>query len=242
MNRTARSVFVAALALLSTAPALLAQGFGRSVAVDDGQVLVLKPGSGRGPAAAYVYERGADGEWTEVQRLGTDVTATTGEGLGPGLVVHDGLAMIASADPDVERAAHVFRRQADGTWTAVEPIPMDPGAGAGEAGAPSLDLAGLMRILVPPQRSLSTDGERVLVGSVAPQGTGEVTLIERAESGEWRVVSELAPGTGDLSGGYGSAVLLTPDRAFVGAPRQDGGSGVVYVLSLIHISEPTRPY
>jgi choice-of-anchor B domain-containing protein len=236
MNRTTHGLSIVAAGLLvvaglfgSAAP-LAAQGvFGRSVEIDGDQLLVLKPSAGRGAAAVYVYELGPDG-WTEVQRLGTDITTETGEGLGPGLVARDGLALIASADPDVRHAAHVFRRGADGTWTAVEPIPMDPGVEAVDAGAPQLDMAGLMRILVPPQRTLATDGERVLVGSVQTQGSGRAQLMERDdETGEWRIVEELTPASGDLSGGFGAAVLLTPERAFVGAPRQDDGAGVVYV-------------
>lgn len=235
MNRPARTLavgvsgFLATAALLATAAPLAAQGHGRSVAVDDGQILVLKPAAGRGPAAVLVYERGEDG-WMEVQRLGTAVTAETGEGMGPGLVARDGLAFVASADPDVARAAHVFRRNADGSWTAAEPVPMTPQVEDADEAAPQLDLAGLMRILVPPQRTLAADGQRVLVGSVRPQGTGEARLMERDEAtGQWRLIAELAPSDGDVSGGYGSAVLLTPDRALVGAPRQDDGAGVVYV-------------
>ncbi len=228
MNRIIQSTLLVALGLLATTLPLSAQGFGRSVAVDGEQILVLKPGASRGPAAVLVYERGPDG-WTEVQRLGADVTTATGEGLGPGLVAKGGLAMIAGADPDASTAAHVFERQPDGRWTAVEPIPMEPGA-APAGGEPQLDMDGLMSILVPPSRTLSTDGERVLVGSVQMQGSGLARLLERDdETGEWRVASELTPTSGDRSGGYGNAVLLTPDRAFVGAPRQDGGAGVVYV-------------
>ncbi|MFW6089697.1 MAG: choice-of-anchor B family protein, partial [Gemmatimonadota bacterium] len=47
--------------------------------------------------------------------------------------------------------------------------------------------------------------------------------------GEWRIVAELMPSSGDHSGAYGASVLLAPGRAFVGAPRQDDGAGVVYV-------------
>ncbi|MFW6088862.1 MAG: hypothetical protein ACODAB_03850, partial [Gemmatimonadota bacterium] len=184
MNRPTHRLSIIATALLvaagllSSAAPLAAQGaFGRSVAIDGDQLLVLKPNAGRGAAAVYVYELGPDG-WSEVQRLGTDVTTATGEGLGPGLVARDGLALVASADPDVRHAAHVFRREADGTWSAAEPIPMDPAAEVSDA-APELDLAGLMRILVPPQRTLATDGERVLVGSVQTQGAGRAQLMER---------------------------------------------------------------
>jgi len=235
MNRTTYGLSIVAAAALftiglhSTAHPLAAQGFGRSVAVDGDQILVLKPGAGRGAAAVYVYEAGPDG-WTEVQRLGTDVTTATGEGLGPGLVVHEGLALVASADPDVGHAAHVYQRAADGSWSAVAPIPMDPSVEAADAAEPQLDFAGLIRILAPPQRTLATDGERVLVGSVQNQGTGQARLMERDdESGEWRIVDDLAPGSGDRSGAYGSAVLLAPGRAFVAAPRQDDGVGAVYV-------------
>ncbi|HSM09108.1 MAG TPA: choice-of-anchor B family protein, partial [Gemmatimonadota bacterium] len=236
MNRTTHALSIVAATLLvaagllATAAPLAAQGaFGRSVEVDGDQLLVLKPTAGRGGAAVYVYELGPDG-WTEVQRLGTDVTSATGEGLGPGLVVHDGLALVASADPGVRHAAHVFRREADGTWSAVEPIPMDPAAEGVDDAAPQLDLAGLMRILVPPQRTVASDGERVLVGSVQAQGTGHAQLMERDdETGDWRIVAELAPTSGDRSGAYGASVLLAPGRAFVGAPRQDDGAGAVYV-------------
>jgi len=235
MNRTTLvpSIVAAAalfaIGLLATAHPLAAQGFGRSVAVDGDQILVLKPGAGRGAAAVYVYESGPDG-WAEVQRLGTDATTATGEGLGPGLVVHEGLAFVASADPDVRHAAHVFRRAADGSWSAVAPLPMDPSAEVADAAEPQLDFAGLIRILAPPQRTLATDGERVLVGSVENQGAGQARLMERDdETGEWRIVDDLTPASGDGSGAYGSAVLLAPGRAFVGAPRQDDGAGAVYV-------------
>jgi len=236
MNRTTHglSIFAATLlvtaGLLTSAAPLAAQGtFGRSVEVDDDQILVLKPSAGRGAAAVYVYEFGPDG-WTEVQRLGTDVTTATGEGLGPGLVVRDGLALVASADPDVRHAAHVFRRETDGTWTAVEPIPMDPAADVIEDAGPELDYAGLIRILAPPQRTLATDGDLVLVGSVQARGAGHAQLMERdEETGGWRIAADLAPTSGDRSGAYGASVLLSPGRAFVGAPRQDDGAGAVYV-------------
>jgi choice-of-anchor B domain-containing protein len=230
LSIVAAAALLVAAGLLASAAPLAAQGaFGRSVEIDGDQILVLKPTAGRGAAAVYVYEMGPDG-WTEVQRLGTDVTTATGEGLGPGLVSRDGLALVASADPDVRHAAHVFRRGADGTWSAVEPIPMDPAAGVADAAAPQLDFEGLIRILAPPQRTLATDGDRVLVGSLQNQGAGTAQLMERDdETGDWRIVEELVPSSGDLSGGYGSALLLTPGRAFVGAPRQDDGAGAVYV-------------
>lgn len=230
MNRIIQSTCFVALVLVATALPLSAQGFGRSVAVDGGQILVLRPGATRGPAAVHVYERGPDGDWTEVQRLGADITTETGEGLGPGLVTRGGRAMVAAGDRDARTAAHVFERQEDGRWTAVEPIPMEPDAEPTAERGRQLDMAGLMRVLAPPSRTLSTDGERVLVGSVRMQGAGRATLLERNEStGAWRVADDLIPDEGDVSGGYGSAVLLTTEHAFVGAPRQDGGGGAVYV-------------
>lgn len=228
-NRIIQSAVLAAIGLLVAALPLSAQEFGRTVAVDGEQILVLRAGSISGPAAVLVYEHGPDG-WTEKQRLDADATLATGEGLGPGLVARGGLAMIAGADPDVRTAAHLFERQPDGRWTAAGRIPMDPAAESSPETDRRLDREGLYNILSPPNRTLSTDGARVLVGSVQREGVGQARLLERdADTGAWRVADELTPDGGDLLGGYGSTVLLTPDRAFVGAPRQDEGAGVVYV-------------
>ena len=226
-NRIIQSAVLAAIGLLVAALPLSAQEFGRTVAVDGEQILVLRAGSISGPAAVLVYENGPDG-WTERQRLDADATLATGEGLGPGLVARGGLAMIAGADPDVRTVAHLFERQPDGRWTAAGRIPMDPAAESSPETDRRLDREGLYNILSPPNRTLSTDGARVLVGSVQREGVGQARLLERdADTGAWRVADELTPDGGDQLGGYGSTVLLTPDRAFVGAPRQDEGAGVV---------------
>lgn len=230
LSAVATVATVALLAAVAPAGAQTAQGqFGRQVEIAGDQVIVLKPDADRGASAAYVFERSEDG-WVEVQRLGDEVTSLTGERIGPGLDVEGNLALIGSADSDHRLAAHAYERQADGRWTAIEPVPMNPDAAEQEAQPRQLDVEGLFRILSPPRRMVATDGERALVASLEQSGVGDVKLMERDEaSGEWTLVGELVPEDGDTSGGYGGALLLTPDRAFVGAPRQSGGSGVVYV-------------
>ncbi|MGD8495092.1 MAG: choice-of-anchor B family protein [Gemmatimonadales bacterium] len=223
--------FLFAFCVLTLLPAPLAAQFtgtfGRSVELDGDQLFVVKPAAGRGPAAVYVYEMTPQG-WTETQRLGTDVTTETGEGIGPGIVAADDLLLVGSADPEARNAAWAFRRQADGSWTAIDPIPMNPGTEPEARG--KLDMAALMKILAPAQRRVATDGDRVLVSSVTPQGIGSAQLMDRdADTGRWRIVSKLTPESGDVSGAYGASLLLTPDRAFVGAPQQDQGGGAVYV-------------
>lgn len=225
----AACVGLAVAGLSSTAEPLAAQSFGRSVAVAGDQVLVVKPLAGRGPGAVFVYEAGPDG-WVETQRLGADITAATGESIGPEIVVSGDVAYIGSADPEVLSAAHMYARGEDGAWSAIGPVPMEPGATeTGER--PPLDRDGLFAILAPPQRIISADGERIAVGRVANSGGGSVTLMERnPDSGEWSVLAELAPANPDPAGGFGSSVLLSGDRLFVGAPRSDDGTGAVHVF------------
>ena len=83
----------ASFALLWTAPlsAQFRPQFGQAVAIDGGQVLIVKTAAGRGPAATYVYTAGQDG-WEEAGRLGLEVTSATGEGLSPSIWAGGGRA------------------------------------------------------------------------------------------------------------------------------------------------------
>lgn len=227
MNRLELTALLGILALLPFAAPLQAQQFGRAVAIDGRQVLILKTGTGRGPAAAYVYSAGENG-WEETVRLGLEVTGKTGHGLSPSIWAGGGRAFVGSGDPGETIGALAYRRDATGEWKAESPVGPRPEPRALTEPGP-LDLAGLMRILRPPQRMVAADGHLLVVATLR-QGEGRVEVLRLdAETDEWVFESELVPESGDVGSGFGTAVVVANGRVFVGAPRQD--DGVVYVFS-----------
>ena len=51
------------LLLVAVLPLVAQNGYANSVAVGGGDVFVLKPRAGQGPATVYVYRMSADGTW-----------------------------------------------------------------------------------------------------------------------------------------------------------------------------------
>ncbi len=226
---TLTGIALASFALLWAAPlsAQFRPQFGRAVAIDGGQVLIVKTGTGRGPAAVYVYAAGQNG-WEESGRLGLDVTGTTGHGLSPSIWAGGGQVFVGSGDPGDSLYALAYTRDESGEWRSQPPVaPGDESEDTADQG--SLDLQGLMRILRPPQRVVAGGGDFVLVATLG-QAAGRVEAFRLDhETGAWSILGSLEPESGDTGGGFGASVAVAKDHVFVGAPRQD--AGVVYVFA-----------
>ena len=79
--------------------------------------------------------------------------------------------------------------------------------------------------------SVALEGTTALVGepfgSIEP---GAVAVLERTEAGEWRVQTYLSASDAVPGDGFGAALALQGDLAFIGAPDRDGRRGAVYVF------------
>ncbi len=86
--------------------------------------------------------------------------------------------------------------------------------------------------------SVSLDGDRVLVGAHWNDDLGSTSgsaYIFDFNGTAWLQTTKLLPTDGAAGDQFGSSVSLSGDNAFVGAPRNDGGStfgGAVYVFHL----------
>lgn len=234
---------LAALAVLGASgihpsPVAAQDGFGAAVAVTGpDEVVVLKPGAAIGPAVAVVYRRGADGSWTQTNRLSKLPGGFPGEALMPELSVGGDLLLIGSGDPGGREAGHAYRR-AGGEWTAVARVPVDPAAPGPGASLPAggLDMATLSRLMGPPVRrsALSPDGSRLAVtGGALPPGTVHV-LVRDGDGWTLEGVVTARPSSDaeapePVSTGFGAALALATDRLVVGAPRE-GAGGAVHVF------------
>jgi len=208
------------------APVLGQDRFGEAVQVtEDGQVLVLKSGFGRGPASLLVFDRDGAAGWSRSQELWS-AGSLLGESFGRSLAVVDGGLLVASGDPAVMFGAWGFERDGGGEWTESASVPLSSEAPA--AGG-ALTMGMIMAILQPPPRTVAADGDVALVAApFAGNGRVGVQVFERASDGAWRSVGDLEPPRLRASARFGSAMAVRGDLALVGAPGQSGGTVFVW--------------
>ncbi len=224
---TSRSVFFTVLLQAVLFNPLTGQGgYGSAVGVIGDEVLVLKPFFGQGPGAALVYARDLGGNWQVDEQLGAEGRAATGEGLSASMAVSGNLLFVAGGDAGERWGAHVFRRNALRAWGRVESLPLSTDRGVGPA---QWNYEALVEILEPPQRAVSTDGNRTLVAEIG--GFGAVRVFERdPDSGVLMEQARLVRSEPESDDLFGTALSLSGDVAIVGAPRH-GRSGAAYVFS-----------
>ena len=138
-------------------------------------------------------------------------------GFGAAIAIGDGEIFVGRTGGGIAGAiypspgsVHVFERAADGWDFAYVIAGADVEIGD-EFGA-----------------ALAVDGDRLLVGSPGrDEGRGGAHLFERTGDGEWvRTVAFTAPADQDVRGA-GSAVALTGDAVFLGAPSEMGPGAVM---------------
>ncbi len=225
-----KSIWLATLLLVVAAVPTFGQDqFGRVVAVDGDDLLVLKPFAGRGPPSVYVFRQDATGAWSVVDRLGAPNAPKTGEGLSASVANGDGRLLVGSGDADGRLGAHVYTRNADGNWIQSPSVPFadDSGLDDDSTGV-QISLSTVMRILQPPPRMVATDGRSAVVG-VRGRGNGAARVFEVDDaSGTWTAAADFA--SDSTNDGFGSAVAIEGDIVLVGAPRHEK-SGAVFVYA-----------
>ncbi len=202
---------------LSASNASPGDGFGRSLAVAEGELLVGSSTAGDGRGAVYIFRRNAAGVWTESGMIMAG-DGVEGDGFGSTIAVAEGVALVsASSSGEGRGAVYVFTRSEAGEW-AEEARLM---ASDGQPG----DAFGV---------AAATDGEFALVGVPARgEGRGAAYVYRRGSDGSWIEVATLEPGGEDERNlGFGSAVAVGGGRLLVGAPGQDGFAGAVHGYAL----------
>ena len=117
-------------------PLAAQDNFGAAVTLTPaGEVVVLKPGAAIGPSSAIVFRLGADGTWSQTQRLSKLSGGYPGEVLLPELSAGGDFVLLGSGDPDGREAGHLYQTSADG-WLPRLRVPVDQAAPAA-AGLPA---------------------------------------------------------------------------------------------------------
>ncbi|HKY59714.1 MAG TPA: choice-of-anchor B family protein [Gemmatimonadota bacterium] len=182
--------------------------FGSALAVDGERLLVGAYWADSGRGAAYVFDRGGDGEWRQSARL---EAGAVGDSLGLRVALQGDIALLAAAGDSAGGEVRVFRRDQGGGWRE-----------AGRLEAPGIrrgDRFGSALAFV--------DGAAVVGASGQDSAAGGVWIFPAGDQafGEPAFVSGFMPGAG-----FGAALAPFGDKLLVGAPGTAMGVGVVVVL------------
>lgn len=209
--------------------------FGASVALSGDVALVGARGAnpeGSFSGAVYVFVRGSDGVWKEVQVLNAD-DGKAGNFFGWSVAVYGNTALIGARGNGDEKsfpgAAYVFTQGADGKWAQAQKLTALDGAGGDEFGY-----------------SVALLDNTALIGARGKNEKGILTgaayLFSREVDGQWAQQQKFTASDGASGEEFGYSVALDENTVVVGArfAREEAENleaeathpGAVYVYEL----------
>lgn len=194
---------------------------GWSVAID-GAIAVVgahrDDDRGTDSGAAYVFERDADGVWTQTAKLiGEDTSA--GDEFGHAVALHAGTILVGAHEADPfgadSGAAYVFGRE-QGVWVQQAKLSVE------ETTSPGSHFG----------RAVAIHADRAVIGAPFehPLNYGAAYVFERQESG-WTLASKLLADVRTAQEWFASSVAIEGDRIVAGSFFNTGTEpGSVFVF------------
>lgn len=208
--------------------------FGGAVSLSGDHAVIgaaLDDDNGSYSGSAYVFERQANGLWTEVAKLFAS-DGVAGDRFGAAVSVSGDHVVIGASTDDMgfdSGSAYVFERQSNGLWAYVQKLMPDDGATADDFGI-----------------SVSVSGDRVVIGASGDDdnggSSGSAYLYTRLANGTWTQSDKLSAADGTATAFLGGAVSMSGDHVVVGARGDDGlgqSAGAAYVFERC---APVSPY
>jgi choice-of-anchor B domain-containing protein len=216
-----------ALSLLVWTPAgAQSSSFGNSVVIDGDEMLVAEPNNNFRPGTVYVYRRSGS-EWRPAAELRAP-DAERADGFGAVLAVAGNTLFVAQRGGRL----HTFQKSG-GAWSHTGTL-----EGAGIAGLdPNCNAYGYCGTDF--GLALAASGDWLLVGEPGPASgggrgrgsdaeqepppTGVVHVFQRS-GGSWTPRGQLRPEGSAAGDRFGAAVVLSGERALIGAPNLSAGN------------------
>jgi len=213
-----------------TVPAQAQVGYGSTVEINDGEIIVGEPGNVADSGYVYLY-RSVNGEWVEAASIVAS-DASEGDGFGTAIAA-EGDTMLISAVSEERSLIYLFRRE-EGEWHEVGTL-----SPSGEG-----DHAGFGASI-----SFSVSDQTLIVGADQAEDGWGAAYIYRWQDDAWQqrarlvgergeiaeheaVLAEAEEGDDEIpsptSEQFGAAVTMQGNWAFVGAPNSYQGAGRVY--------------
>jgi cysteine-rich repeat protein len=193
--------------------------FGVTVSID-GDWLVVgareDDDKGEQSGAAYVFKRGADGTWTEVQKLVPEDGAA-GDLFGHAVAIHGDRLLVTASKADAagidSGAAYLYERQPNDVWLQVDKLVASDSTPNSWFGW-----------------SVAIEGDTVAIGAQLAQVDqvvkGAAYVFERQADGSWKEVAKLLASDGNPNALFGYAVSISGTSMVVGAYRQELVTGL----------------
>jgi len=199
-----------ALGLLMTTP-LAGQGYGQSLAVGDGEVIVGESLSEAAPGYVYVYREDSGGAWAEVQRFEAS-NAAVGDHFGRSVTLSGDQLLVGST---LLQAIYVFEKDGSGQWRETQVLTVSDNVAGNFIG-----------------RISAADGDHFFTASWAnSEGRGAVYVFERnPATGQWSETDKLMGSDVLPNDLFGMSIAVEGDLALIGTAQQSNGTGAVYVF------------
>jgi choice-of-anchor B domain-containing protein len=227
LKRISAAISLLLLVTAFASPAFAQTGFGRSVAVGDGEVFIGEPGNNVPSGVLYIY-RQSGGAWVEATMLiATD--AADGDGFGTAVATAGDELFVGAVTAD-RGVVYIFER--DGrAWEQTGTIVAAAGATDERFGS-SLTLAGDTLYI----GATGAESNRGATYVFARRGNGWQEIarlvgdeIEAAPEGEEEAAPPRRRG-GPTGPRFGSALAVVDDHVLIGAPGTSRGAGAVYAF------------
>jgi hypothetical protein len=188
--------------------------FGTSVSLSGNTAMVGAVGANAFQGAVYVFERDANGAWTETpiplvadDGAANDLFGTSVSLSGDTAIVGARFATVGANA--LQGSAYVFVRNAMGVWTQQAKLKASNGM--------ANDYFGV---------SVSLSGNTAIVGALYGDGmatdSGSAYVFVRDAMGIWTEQAKVVAGDGAADDYFGTSVSLSGNTAIVGAPSSDG--------------------
>ena len=175
------------------------------------------PNSGQ---CAYVFERSADGNWKQIQKLIASDKASR-DNFGHSVSINGNYIIVGAPGKDNDiGAAYIFKRNSSGNWVEEKKI-VAPDRSTGDLFGTSVSITSVYGY---------GDGSYVLVGAPGDADYGSMPKLAGAGTayfftnlnGTWEVLNKAGPDISDRSAyaGFGTSVAISGTVAVIGAPGE----------------------
>ncbi|MDF4222185.1 DUF5011 domain-containing protein [Maribacter sp. M208] len=204
---------------ISPSDAMIRDYFGRSVAISGNTAIV----GANGNSAAYIFEKDANNNWVEIQKLQASDTSSYND-FGISVAISGNIAIVGASNTDDNGtgsgAAYIFKKDANSLWIEIQKLLPNNNESYNRFGF-----------------SVSISGEVAIIGATGDNekglSSGSAYIFEMEFNGSWIETAKLTAFDGGTLDMFGYAVSVSANKAIVGKYSENennAANGAAYIF------------